>query len=154
MRRKTEQKSAIRGVLQRAGRPLTAQEVQEAAQAEVPSLGLATVYRNLKALVDDGVLHPVELPSQPTRYEPAHLHHHHHFQCEVCQRVFDVPGCDVTLRAQRLPAGFSVARHEVTFYGACDTCAAAPAGLAAEPARTLKISAPAHAGHGPGCDHD
>jgi Fur family ferric uptake transcriptional regulator len=122
MKRKTDQKAAIRDALRTAGRPLTAQEVQEAAQVDVPSLGLATVYRNLKDLVGAGELHAVELPSQPTRYEPAHLHHHHHFQCQVCQRVFDVPGCGVRFEADRLPTGFVVRRHEVTFYGECADC--------------------------------
>jgi Fur family ferric uptake transcriptional regulator len=122
MTRKTDQKAAIRDVLRTAGRPLTAQEILDAAQAEVASLGLATVYRNLKALVTGGELHAVELPSQPVRYEPAHLHHHHHFQCQRCQRVFDVPGCGVRFDADRLPAGFAVSRHEVTFYGDCADC--------------------------------
>ena len=115
MKRKTDQKTAIRDALGNAGRPLTAQEVQELAQVDVPSLGL-------KALADAGELHAVELPSQPTRYEPAHLHHHHHFQCNHCQRVFDVPGCGVRFEADRLPAGFAVTRHEVTFYGDCADC--------------------------------
>ena len=122
--RRTEQKQAIKDALDDAGRPLSAQEVLDAAGAEVPSLGLATVYRNLKTLTKAGWLNPVELPGQPVRYERAHLQHHHHFMCEACERVFDVPGCSVHAAAHGVPDGFVVERHEVTFYGRCAECAA------------------------------
>jgi Fur family ferric uptake transcriptional regulator len=120
--RRTEQKHAIAAVVAAAGRPLTAQEVLDAAQSQVPSLGLATVYRNLKSLTQDGKLHPVKLPDEPVRYEPAHLHHHHHFQCTTCNRVFDVDGCALGLAAKGVPEGFRVTSHEVTFYGLCADC--------------------------------
>ncbi|MCA9545011.1 MAG: transcriptional repressor [Myxococcales bacterium] len=121
--RRTEQKQAIKAVLDDAGRPLSAQEVLDAATTEVPTLGLATVYRNLKALTESGWLHPVELPGQPVRYERAHLQHHHHFMCEACGRVFDVVGCSVHTAAHGVPKGFEVVRHEVNFYGRCAECA-------------------------------
>lgn len=121
--RRTEQKQAIKDALDDAGRPLSAQEVLDAAGAEVPTLGLATVYRNLKSLTNAGWLSPVELPGQPVRYERAHLKHHHHFMCEVCERVFDVPGCSVQAAVHGVPDGFVVERHEVTFYGRCVECA-------------------------------
>lgn len=120
--RRTEQKQAIRQAIEAAGRPLTAQEVLDAAQDAVPSLGLATVYRNLKRLTDDGTLNAVRLPDEPVRYEGAHLHHHHHFQCMACGRVFDVDGCGLKAAAAHLPPGFEVERHEVTFYGRCADC--------------------------------
>ncbi len=126
MKRKTGQRQAIRDVLTEAGRPLNAQEVLELAQSDVPKLGIATVYRNLKRLVEDGWLRPVELPSEPIRYEPSALKHHHHFQCEACSRVFDLPGCPGPLR-ELAPEGFHVSRHEVTLYGSCPDCYTAPA---------------------------
>ena len=51
MERSTRQRTAIRAAIDAAGRPLSPQEVLEAAQAEVPALGLATIYRNLKQLI-------------------------------------------------------------------------------------------------------
>jgi hypothetical protein len=52
MERSTRQRSAIRSAIDAAGRPLSPQEVLDAAQAEVPGLSQATVYRNLKLLLD------------------------------------------------------------------------------------------------------
>jgi len=86
---------------------------------------MATVYRNLKSLVDDGALKIVTLPGEGARYEATSVaeHHHHHFQCTNCQRVFDVHACpgDIDHMA---PKGFSVERHELTLYGRCADCIA------------------------------
>lgn len=121
MERITRQRNAIRSAIERAQRPLSPQEVLEAAQAAVPALGLATVYRNLKLLVDAQEVIAVSLPGDSPRYEAARLAHHHHFQCTVCQRVFDVHGCPGNL-ARLAPAGFTVDHHELTLYGRCAAC--------------------------------
>ncbi|GAB4042664.1 MAG: transcriptional repressor [Rubrivivax sp.] len=125
MQRSTRQRDAIREALHSAGRPLLPQEVLVAAQAEVPGLGIATVYRTLKALVDEGSLRAVTLPGENPRYEPAHHGHHHHFHCQACGRVFDVHACPGNL-ARLAPAGFEVAAHELTLYGRCRDCGERP----------------------------
>lgn len=122
MERSTRQRSAIRTVIDDAGRPLSPQEVLDAAQGEVPGLSLATVYRNLKQLMEAGEIQAVSLPGDSPRYESAHHDHHHHFQCTNCGRVFDVHACPGDM-AQLVPDGFTVARHELTLYGRCADCA-------------------------------
>ena len=121
MERSTRQRSAIRAVIEAAGRPLSPQEVLDAAQTEVPGLGIATVYRNLKLLVDASEIAVVTLPSESPRYESAQHPHHHHFQCTACKRVFDVHECPGNM-AQLAPKGFTVEHHELTLYGRCDLC--------------------------------
>ncbi len=123
MERATRQRTAISTAIDAAGRPLSTQEVLDAAQVDVPGLGLATVYRNLKLLVDAGEISPVTLPGESPRYESTHLahEHHHHFQCTACKRVFDVHDCPGDL-ARLAPKGFSVERHDLTLYGRCDEC--------------------------------
>ena len=93
VRRDTRQRRAVRRVLEAADRPLSPQEILEAAQIELPQLGIATVYRSVKTLVEDGILEPVELPGEGQRYEIAGKHHHHHFHCNGCGKVFEVEGC-------------------------------------------------------------
>jgi Fur family ferric uptake transcriptional regulator len=120
MERSTKQRSAIRDVLQAADRPLLACEVLEMAQKSVPSLGIATVYRTLKALVDQESLQVVELPGENPRFEFAHGHHHH-FYCRDCGRVYDVHACPGEL-GELVPPGFVVKSHELTLYGCCAKC--------------------------------
>lgn len=125
MERQTRQRTAIRAALAQAGRPLLPQEVLEQAQREVPALGLATVYRTLRSLSEEGSIATVQLPGDNVRYEPAVAPHHHHFQCTDCRRVFDVHACPGDL--QRLaPEGFQIESHELTLYGRCRDCG--PAG--------------------------
>jgi len=121
MQRSTRQRDAIRSVIRGAQRPLSPQEVLEAARGSVRALGLATVYRNLKRLVDEGAVQVINLPGESPRYEVRESGHHHHFQCTTCRRVYDVPGCPGDLR-RLAPRGFRVEHHDVTLYGRCLDC--------------------------------
>ena len=75
---------------------------------------------------NDAELQVVQLPGENPRYERAGRHHHHHFQCRSCQRVFDVHACPGNL-ARMAPEGFSVEDHELTLYGRCADCRPAAA---------------------------
>ena len=121
MERKTRQREAIRGAFSVADRPLGTDEVLRAAQRAVPGLGIATVYRSIRSLVDSGFLVPVELPGEPPRYEPAGKNHHHHFRCRACHRVFDLEGCVAGLDGL-VPGGFELEGHEVVLHGRCADC--------------------------------
>jgi Fur family ferric uptake transcriptional regulator len=121
MERSTIQRSAIRDALQEAGRPLLAQEVLELACETVPRIGIATIYRNLKTMVDEGLLRQVVLPGENPRFELSGHGHHHHFQCNQCQKVFDIHSCPTDLAALA-PKGFTVEDHDLTLYGRCKNC--------------------------------
>ena len=121
MERSTRQNAAIREALATAGRPLTPTEVLSHARQQVAALGIATVYRHLKSLLDEGAIQAVNLPGESARYEPSSPRHHHHFRCDHCARVFDVLQCPGNLR-RLAPPGFTVERHEITLYGRCKEC--------------------------------
>ena len=104
--RQTRQKQAIREAFEAADRPLAPEEALTSAQGSVPRISLATVYRNINALVDDKWLVRVDLPGFPSRYEVAGKKHHHHFHCRQCGKVFRacrLRGQCETEAATRLP---------------------------------------------------
>ena len=117
--RDTRQKRAIRHVLEHAEHPLTPDEVYAAAKRRSGGLGIATVYRALKSLLDERWLRAVELPGRPALYERAAKSHHHHFVCDRCARVYELEGCEVK---PRLPRAFHARDHDVTIYGVCAAC--------------------------------
>lgn len=123
MQRQTPQRIAIEQSFAIAGRPLSPQEILDAAREQVPSLNLATVYRTLKRMVEDESIHPVELPGESARYElqSAAEHHHHHFRCRSCDAVFDLEGCVEGLK-KLLPKGFRMTGHDIVLYGFCAAC--------------------------------
>lgn len=124
MTRDTRQRRAIRSVFAQADGPLGPQEVLDRAQADVPGIGLATVYRTIKLMLDDQELSQVDLPGEASRYEPADRQksHHHFFKCEACGKVYEVAGC-VSNPGALAPEGFTVSRHEIVLYGRCAQCA-------------------------------
>nr|XP_061797960.1 zinc-specific metallo-regulatory protein-like [Nerophis lumbriciformis] len=124
MSRRTQQRDAIRQTFETTDRPLGPQEVLELAQRDLPRLGLATVYRNIRKLVEEKWLHAVGLPGEPDRYEVAGKSHHHHFHCRRCDGVFDVEGCPGDMGTIS-PNGFVLESHEIILYGLCATCSAA-----------------------------
>ncbi len=125
MKRRTRQRTAMREAIRKAGRPLSPQEILEETQEEIPGLGLATVYRNVKAMVESRWLKAVELPGAPDRYELAGQDHHHHFHCRHCDKVYDVEGCPGNL-SSITPTGFVLESHEIVLYGRCPECSASP----------------------------
>lgn len=121
--RQTRQRDAILDAILGSAGPLTVQEIHERAQERVPGLGIATVYRALKLLLEAGQVQQVVLPTGETRYEPAELGHHHHFHCRVCDSVYDLDACPVEIpRNEPYAGGFFVEDHEVTLYGTCPAC--------------------------------
>lgn len=124
--RRTRQRAAISRVLELTDGPLTIDEIHERAQAELPKLGRATVYRTINLLVSAGELQQVVLPDGQTRYERACLGHHHHFSCKGCERTYDVHFCPVSIPSgTTFPGGYRVDDHELTLYGLCPTCLSA-----------------------------
>ncbi len=93
----------------------------DGARDQVPRLGIATVYRTIKALARAGKVVPVAIPGEPSRYEVAGLRHHHHFYCTRCEKVFELDGCLLRDNVSA-PSGFTVEDHEVTLYGTCPRC--------------------------------
>ena len=123
--RRTKQRQVIEAMLKKAGRPLLPKELLMKAQESLPQLGIATVFRALKNMVDEGEAKMVCLPGDSPRYERADLDHHHHFKCQQCESVFEINGCPGRLE-QLLPEGFHMTDHEITLFGYCAACSVNP----------------------------
>jgi len=120
-RRSTRQREAIRQVFKDHSRPLLPTEVLKAARRRVPNLGLATVYRTLKRLTEEGWLVGFGLPGQSQTYYERAQGHHHHFYCRECEKLFKV-NCVPAHLKDLTPAGFVHEGHELVLYGLCKPC--------------------------------
>lgn len=124
MSRRTSQREAIRSVFGATHEPLSAAEVLRRGRRIVDTLNQATVYRNLRALVEQGRLRKLNHPELGPLYERTDGSHHHHFHCRVCERLYVIAGCMLDVSGVSIP-GFRIEDHEVFLYGICETCAAA-----------------------------
>jgi Fur family transcriptional regulator, ferric uptake regulator len=121
---------ARRAVIQLLGRQtccLTAQEIFDGLRTEGRGVGIASVYRILDLLADQGFVQRVEIGDAITRFEPAHPggDHHHHLVCNSCGKVeaFEDEGLERALRQVERKTGYTTAGHDVLLRGACEDCA-------------------------------
>jgi Fur family transcriptional regulator, peroxide stress response regulator len=105
----------------------TAEQVHRLVIRRAPGVSLGTVYRNLRLLVDAGLLG--ELPGPRARFD-ANTRAHHHFRCVRCGRIADVeePVTEPHSRAlsKRVEArtGLSITHQRIDFFGRCRECQA------------------------------
>lgn len=123
-KRQTKQLQAIRQTIEEAGRPLSIEELHSLASEATDSLGIRTVYRIVRRLLEDGEIASVPVPGKSDRYELASIasSHHHHFHCTSCDRYFDIHGCPGGLN-KLVPEGFKLENHDLTLTGLCASCA-------------------------------
>jgi len=120
---------ARRAVIQLLGRQeccLTAQEIFDGLRDEGRGVGIASVYRILDLLADQGFVQRVEIGDAITRFEPAQPggDHHHHLVCNSCGKVeaFEDEGLEHALRQVERKTGYTTAGHDVLLRGACQDC--------------------------------
>lgn len=120
MSRRTEQRQAIVAALQRAETPVTAQELH----ARLEGVGLATVYRNLQRLADEGQADTLRRDSGELAFRVCGSGHHHHLTCRSCGRVEEIHDCRLDDWAGEVARthGFSAVEHSAELVGVCARC--------------------------------
>ena len=100
----------------------TAAEVFGAVQGLLPGVSLATVYRNLNTLREEGLLREVNCDRGVIRFDP-NLSDHYHFLCGSCRKVSDLSGHSRDLeRKFGDRTGLHISGHQITFHGICNRC--------------------------------
>ena len=86
----TKQKRLIMDIIENHCGHLTAEEIYEIAKDKMPKIALGTVYRNLGALCDEGVIGAISVSGMPDRFEKC-INDHGHIVCEKCGKIMDIP---------------------------------------------------------------
>ena len=124
-RRRTRQLEQVFKALQGDHSHPPAHDIYRRVHQKLPRISLATVYRNLHSLVEEGKIRTILLDEQGTRFDPE-TSQHDHFVCERCGRVVDL----FLGRARRVDLsplakqGYVVTTHDLTVHGMCRVCAA------------------------------
>lgn len=72
----------------------TAEQIYNEVKKQIPSITLATVYRNLNLLAREGKIKRLEI-NHEYRFD-AHIGCHQHFVCENTGKVYDVEDKEIT----------------------------------------------------------
>ena len=97
----------------------TAATVFSEVSEQIPNISLATVYRNLSDLCDDGKLIRIISDDGVTHYD-ANVERHHHLTCSECGTVVDVPiQLNIDISSVK---DCKINDYGVMFYGKCPNC--------------------------------
>jgi Fur family ferric uptake transcriptional regulator len=123
-RRPTRQRAALATALADSTEFLSAQEIHARLSAAGTRVGLATVYRNLQAMVAEGELDVLRTDDGEAAYRACSTGHHHHLVCRSCGRTVEVEGPAVERWAAAVSAehGFTDVTHTLEIFGTCATC--------------------------------
>ena len=58
-------------------------------KSQMPEIGIATVYRNLAELCENGDIIKIKSKSGPDRYD-GNIEPHIHFECNNCHEIYDI----------------------------------------------------------------
>ena len=125
----THQRLAIFEALASSREHPSAEQLHRAVQRRIPTLSLATVYKNLEALKSIGAVTDVNPLHEQGRYEAALPgtgagHPHHHLVCTSCKKVRDLHDTDLDRLRVRDAQGFAVRAVRVQAEGLCPDCQA------------------------------
>ena len=117
-RRSTKQREIVYDALMQLYHP-TAEEVYEYLRGAYPTIGRATVFRNLAVLAEEGRIVKLFFPDEVAHYD-ANIDGHYHFVCRRCAKIIDL---SINKRVLFPPReDFVVDAQEVNLYGHCREC--------------------------------
>lgn len=116
----TKQRELILQILNQSDRHLTADEVFFLAKLKMPSIAMATIYNNLNAMTDAGIVRRVHLDGGADCFERT-SEPHDHLLCDGCGKLSNVriPRLSETLSAG---LGMPVESYDLTVHYLCPEC--------------------------------
>lgn len=121
--RNTKQKDIIFNILKENRIHPTIQEIYQKVKEYDPSIGQATVYRNVNKLVEDGKLIRIPTKDNGFRYD-IDCDVHYHLICRNCGHIFDLYDDSYYELVKNVESKYSVEVSNMTilFDGVCEEC--------------------------------
>ena len=117
-------KAVIDFIIQSHDHP-SADMIYQALLPAFPNMSLATVYNNLKVLIDEGFVSELKVRNDTTTYYDFMGHQHLNVICEKCGRIADM---DLALPDVQQEAadqtGYQITKSQMVVYGICPDCVA------------------------------
>lgn len=102
---------------------MTADQIHDYLRSEGLNIGIATVYRNLNVLYQDGLINRIKHPDLGFVYD-RNINVHHHFICKKCGYICDLK---INLSEEQLDEvkkqiNGEIKNYEIIFEGMCNDC--------------------------------
>lgn len=101
----------------------TAQGIYDEVKKVHPTVSLATVYKTLQILREQGMIQELDLPESQAKFD-SYMEPHINLICQQCGRIQDFDDNAVREMVERVTANtrFTRTGHRVDIYGLCKTC--------------------------------
>ena len=121
-RRPSRQRTAVTRLLGEVEGFHSAQDLHAMLGRRGEKVGLATVYRALQALAEDGEVDVLRHDEGEAVYRRCGTAHHHHLVCRLCGRTVEVEEPALERWAGKVAAehGFVDVSHTLEIFGTCD----------------------------------
>ena len=120
MQRHSKQRDAVYQAVCSVRSHPTALQVYDIVRSNLPNISLATVYRNLKGLAEDGKVITVFSNDSVEHYD-AVTYAHHHLCCTKCNKIYDVQS-SIDIELDSIDSEHKIAGVRVMFTGVCENC--------------------------------
>ncbi|HZB95840.1 MAG TPA: Fur family transcriptional regulator [Herpetosiphonaceae bacterium] len=125
--RLTPQRLLMLEVIKGSAEHLSAEAIHAEVAARYPLINVATVYRNLQWLHDNGLIRKIDIGCGRLLWEYAGNSYHHHLICQSCGAVQEIDNHVVECLSEhvRHHYGFEVNLDHLAIFGKCSACQAA-----------------------------
>lgn len=89
------------------------------------NIGLATIYRTIKLLMEAGIVREVQFGDGRSYYETVMgRQHHDHLICEVCGKNIEFNDAEIEEIQEKVAAKykFKLTNHSMNLFGVCEKC--------------------------------
>ena len=119
----TKRQEQLLNELKRCSDELSGQELHRKLHKGEKTMGLTTVYRNLQALVKQGLIRSRHLPNGEVLYAPVERDIHH-LTCVSCGETTRLEGCPVKTVdiSKKVSNKFELLFHTLEYFGICQNC--------------------------------
>ena len=119
----TKRQQQLLNELKRCSDELSGQELHRQIHNGENTMGLTTVYRNLQALVKQGLIRSRHLPNGEVLYAPVERDIHH-LTCVSSGETTRLKGCPVKMMdlSKNTSKKFELLFHTLEYFGLCQTC--------------------------------
>ena len=120
----TKQRELILSILKQSDRHLTADEHFFLAKLKMPSIAMATIYNNLNAMNEAGLVRRLHIDGVADCFDKI-VEPHDHLLCDKCGKISDIhlPALADSIESA---LGTEIEDYELTVHYVCPDCRRAP----------------------------
>ena len=116
----TKQRQLILDILNHSDRHLTADEIFFLAKLKMPSIAMATIYNNLNAMHEAGMINRLHIDGTADCFDKI-VEPHDHLLCDRCGKITDLRLPSLS-RSIEETLGFEIETYDLTVHYVCPEC--------------------------------